>query len=196
MKQLASATALLLGFATVAMDRGYRLDEVSAAVAGEHDYFDTLSRRSDVWKSYSLRSSNQIRAQKEGGYVEGGGSAIVQWASYDPENDTDRNRQDGAKVVIPAFMETTTTLTEAYRPLYPVGRVIKVDREVMTVTSWLTDTTISVVRGAYASASAAHSAGAVLMHSTNSLRNQIRLPLGTEDGHSYFFTWDTYWTDS
>ena len=24
----------------------------------------------------------------------------------------------------------------------------------------------------------------------------MRLPLGTEDGHSYFFTWDGYWTDS
>jgi hypothetical protein len=34
------------------------------------------------------------------------------------------------------------------------------------------------------------------MRNTNSLRPQVRFPLVTEDGHSYFFTWDGYWTDS
>ncbi len=32
--------------------------------------------------------------------------------------------------------------------------------------------------------------------SNNSLISMARLPLDTTDGHSYFFTWDGYWTDS
>ena len=31
---------------------------------------------------------------------------------------------------------------------------------------------------------------------TNSLRNQVRLPLGTADGHVYFFVWDVRWSET
>jgi hypothetical protein len=92
--------------------------------------------------------------------------------------------------------DTVLPLETAYRPLFPVDRIIKVDREIMTVTGWLSETTIAVKRGAYGTARAAHAAGADLMHSTNSLQSEVRLPIGTEDGHDYFFAWDTYWTDS
>lgn len=204
MKQLVCWSALFLGICGVALDLASR-DGVEAAEVNQHSYFDTLVRRSDVWKSYSLRTAAQLSPDSQGGLI---AAPDQEWASYSPDTDTDRNRQDAAKVVIPAFNATTVltravgasdtllTLESAYKPQYPVGRVIKVDREVMRVASWQSDTTISVERGAFSTAAASHAAGAVLMHATNSLKNQIRMPLGTSDGHSYFFTWDGYWTDS
>jgi hypothetical protein len=202
MKKLACSTAILLAFALLIFDFSA---QVGAAGADEHGYFDSLVRRADVWKSYSLRNPGQLRTQREGGYAAG---PDMRWVTYSPETDTDRHKQDAAKVIIPPFYETTLlgaavnstdtvlTLDEAYKPLYPPGRVMRVDREVMTVTGWLDDKTISVQRGTYASTPSSHAAGATVAHATNSLRNTIRLPLGTEDGHSYFFTWDAYWTDS
>ena len=34
------------------------------------------------------------------------------------------------------------------------------------------------------------------MANTNTVPNNVELPLGTSDGHTYLFTWDAYWTDS
>jgi hypothetical protein len=196
MKRLAYSTAVFLGFALVTLDRGPgSLSGVAAAGADEHGYFDSLVRRADVWKSYSLRDPAQLPVN----------DAL---ASYRPDADTDRHRQDAAKFVIPAFFQTavltqgtsaaenTLTLNDARKALYPPGRVIRIDREVMTAKYWISDTSVAVERGTYGSTPAAHAAGAPVMHSTNSLKSQVRLPLGTEDGHSYFFTWDAYWTDS
>jgi hypothetical protein len=76
------------------------------------------------------------------------------------------------------------------------NRAFKIDRETMTVVMWLSDTTISVKRGAYGTTPAPHAAGAVVRTNTNSLPGQIRVPLLTEDAHSYLFTWDGYWTSS
>jgi hypothetical protein len=207
MKRLACATAALLALALVVIDGGLRTDRVAAAVAGEHDYFNTLSRRADAWKVYSLRDPAMFRDDRFGGYSEGDpepGSGVT----YSPNTDTDRHRQDAAKVEIPAFFadttlsqgigagDTTLKLTYAYRAAFPRDRVIRVDREVMTVTQWVDDYTITVSRGSFASAPAAHAAGAAVERNTNSLRHQVRLPLNTTDDHTYFFTWDGYWTDS
>lgn len=173
----------------------------------QHAYFNSLVSRRDHWKSFSLRAADQVSSTRVGGYAQLR-TGEVSGVTYDPAQDTDRHRQDATKVTIPAFIpttqlaqpvgstDTTLTLVTAYKPNYPPGRVIRVDSEVMTVVSWLTDTTVSVARGAYGTSKAGHSGGASVMHSTNSLRTQIRLPLGTEDGHDYFFTWDSYWTDS
>lgn len=201
MKRLVCTTAALLALALMGAD-GFRTDSVTAAVAGENDYFDMLSRRGDAWKVYSLRNAAQVAQYT------GGNSTPDSGVIYDPAGDTDRHRQDAAKVIIPAFMDTATLqqattanattlkLDYAYRAAFPKGRVIRVDREIMTVTGWVDDNTINVQRGSYSTSPAAHAAGAALERNTNSLRNQLKLPLGTEDNHSYFFTWDGYWTDS
>src|SRR5262245_7959118 len=169
-----------------------------------HAYFNALVQRRDLWKAYSLRDSAQLASRREGGFS----VTSDRWVTYDLAGDGDRHRQDAAKVVVPAFYatatltqgvsaaDTTLTLNEAYKPNFPARRVIKVDQEVMTVTAWLTDTTVSVTRGTFGSVPVPHSAGSTILHATNSLRNQVRLPLGTEDGHDYFFVWDAYWTDS
>jgi len=174
------------------------------AQADAHAYFNALVQRRDLWKAYSLRDSAQLASRREGGFS----VTTDRWVTYDLAGDGDRHRQDAAKVVVPAFYatatltqgvsaaDTTLTLNEAYKPNFPARRVIKVDQEVMTVTAWLTETTVSVTRGTFGSVPAPHSAGATVLHATNSLRNQVRLPLGTEDGHDYFFVWDAYWTDS
>jgi hypothetical protein len=189
-----TAIAAALVAVLVGSLRGPGRESILLAAEDPHAYFTALSRRSDVWRSFSLRDPAQLAGRA--------------WVTYDPGTDTDRRKQDAAKVVVPAFFRTAAlgravssddsvlTLDAAYRPLYPADRVIKVDREIMTVVSWLSDTTVSVKRGAYGSARAPHSAGADLLHSTNSLQSEVRLPLGTEDGHDYFFVWDTYWTDS
>ena len=64
------------------------------------------------------------------------------------------------------------------------------------MTKWLTDTTISgparnprVERGSAPGR-------CILCAAPRTASSQIRLPLKTEDDHSYFFTWDAYWTDS
>jgi hypothetical protein len=201
MKRLVCTTAALVALALTGFD-SLRTDSVAAAVAGENDYFDSLARRADAWKVYSLRTAAMVDT------FTGGDSTPDSGVIYSPATDTDRHRQDAAKVVIPAFMpttklsqpvsanDTTLKLEYAYRSAFPKGRVIRVDREVMTNTGWVDDNTITVQRGSYASTPAPHAAGADLERNTNSLRNQLKLPLGTEDNHSYFFTWDGYWTDS
>ena len=171
-----------------------RLETNVAAAEDPHAYFNMLVRRNDHWKSYSLRDPAQLGNR--------------QYATYDPASDTNRQKQDAAKFVIPAFYATTyltepvsptatvLTLEEAYKPSFPRNRVIGIGKEIMTVTAWLTNTTVSVARGAHGTTPEAHAAGAPLLHATNSLRSQVRLPLLTEDGHDYFFVWDAYWTDS
>ena len=174
---------------------GYHLIERGAEAAEDpHAYFNALIKRTDHWKSYSFRDQAQLGSSR--------------WATYDPSSDTDRHRQDAAKIIVPAFLpstqltkaiSTTDTILEletAKKPSFPRNRVIQVDREVMTVTAWLSDTSISVTRATHGSTPASHASGATLMRATNSLPNQVRVPLGTEDGHDYFFVWDSYWTDS
>ena len=206
MKRLACSTAVLVALALVGFD-WLRTDRLTAAVAGENDYFEALTRRADIFKFYSLRDAAQLRDKRLGGYSMGEpetGSGVF----YSPSTDTDRNKQDAAKVMVPAFYsdttlsqaisatDTTLKLTLAYKPSYPINRIIRVDREVMTVTLRPDDYTITVQRGTNGSSAAAHAAGAVVELSTNSLRHQVRVPLMTEDNHTYFFTWDAFWTDS
>jgi hypothetical protein len=180
---------------------------VYAAAGDEHAYFEALQRRADLWKAWSLRDPAQLISDSLGGFATGP-VAEAKSITYSPEMDTDRRRQDAAKIVIPAFLETTvlTRSVSSTDTVLPVviapkgqlgsGRVIKIDNELMRVTEWSSETTAFVQRAQFGTSAAPHNAGAVLVHATNSLKTQIRLPLGTEDGHSYFFTWDGYWTDS
>ena len=55
---------------------------------------------------------------------------------------------------------------------------------------------VTVARGQAGTRAQSHSAGAAVIINSNSLSNQVRCPIASEDGHTYFFTWDAYWTDS
>ena len=102
MKRLAYTTAALLALALMILDGGLRTDGVVAAVAGENDYFESLTRRADAWKTYSLRTATQVADDNAGGFAQGP-SSDDSGVTYSPGTDTNRNRQDAAKVVIPAF---------------------------------------------------------------------------------------------
>jgi hypothetical protein len=110
--------------------------------------------------------------------------------------------------VVPTFYETSY-LTQALAAnatilsvestaggLFPRDRVIRIDSEIMTVVTAPTSSTVQVTRGSFGTQVVPHASGAIISHATNSLRSQLRLPLGTEDGHDYFFVWESYWTDS
>lgn len=115
---------------------------------------------------------------------------------------------DAARVTIPAFflsdaLDGPVNETQAYLPintttsaLYPSGRVFKIGREILTVIARVSATEIHVTRGTYGTTPEAHATGAFISHATNSLKQQARFTLGTEDGHTYLFTWDGYWTES
>jgi len=55
---------------------------------------------------------------------------------------------------------------------------------------------LHVQRGTYGTVAAAHTSGTEAAVATNTVPNPIRVPLGTEDGHTYLLTWDGLWTDS
>jgi hypothetical protein len=168
-----------------------------AAAEDPHAYFDQLVRRSDHWKSYSFRDNAMLGNRR--------------FVTYDPASDTDRHRQDAAKVVVEAFYErnptprlaqplsasaTVLVLEAATKGGFVRGADIRIDKEVMTVVAWLPENSVTVTRGAFGTAPTTHAAGATIMHASNSLRSQVRVPLETEDGHDYFFVWARYWTDS
>lgn len=211
------AAALLIMLLGVSVWAPQRTDAAGSA----HAYFDALVGRGDHWKSYSLRPragepigsadyERQLNHPKDGGYANSNSGDLT--VSYDPARDADPNRQDAAKVVIPAFAsittlaraidawQTTIPLTVASSSLLSNGRELKIDSEIMTVVRVsgvaLTGNEVTVVRAQDATAAATHSAGAGVSTSQNSLSNQLRLPLGTADGNTYLFTWDGYWTSS
>jgi hypothetical protein len=204
-----------------------------AATTDPHAYFNALVARPDVFKAYSLRPvagapktspdyANQLLQPKLGGYAACNSCDL--WITYGPDTDTDPNKQDAAKVVIPAFIDLGQTLGAAISSsdnfaggvtmlsvpgvssTYQAPRTIRVDNELMTVVdpdgagalksydSALG--TLYVKRAQFGTVRAAHAAGARLGASSNTIPNAVRLPLGTSDGHTYLFTWDAFWTDS
>lgn len=153
---------------------------------GQHDYFEALCARPEHWRSASLRSDVQLSPP-----------GVV----LDPV-------MDAARVTIPPFYlsdaldgpitETQTTLpiNTGTASMYPNGRVFKMGREIVKVVTRLSATAIEVTRGAFGTTPSPHATGTFIYHATNSLRNQVRVRLGTEDGHDYFATWDVYFGDS
>ncbi len=200
----AAALLALLAFTLATSETG------AAARLERHAFFDALVARPDHWKSWSLRDPAQLDHPVNGGFAVSNNTTTGLWVTYDPPGDTDPRAQDAAKVVVPAFsaatslaepiaaQATTLTLVSAGAGrigAYFEGRTLLVDREVMTVVSRRGDD-ITVTRGDMGTVAAAHAAGADVSLSNNSLRNQVRLPLDTSDGHSYVITWEGYWTDS
>ena len=156
-----------------------------------HAYFNSLIRRPEHWRSYSFREAAQVGTR---------------WVTYNPAADSRPNRQDAAKVIIPAFRPGTVQLVEsvnasattlAVNDAYALQprRTLKIDNEIMPIVS-RSGNTVTVTRGGFGTAPASHAGGAEISLATNSLPAQVRVPLGTEDGHDYLFVWDSYWTDS
>lgn len=193
--------------------------------SGNHGYFDALVARGDFWKGFSLRPvagqlvgtpyyEKQLDYPLQGGYHDSNAGA-KQWI-YNPGADGDAHAQDACKMIIPAFIRlgdvpggTTATLTSdigdsdttfnvtTLTSTYAAPRDIRIDGEVMRVTGYnLPAQTVTVIRGRAGTTATSHTAGTQIYISINSCTNQLRIPIGTTDGHTYLFTWDAYWTDS
>lgn len=183
-----------------------------AADSNPHAYFESLVGSQAHWKSYSLRDQAQLLEYKNSGKV-------PPHVTYGPETDTDPHRQDAAKVVVPAFVSPSDsdglpiTLAEPVGPydssvklstfqgsVWGNGRGMRIGNEVMRVLrpsgTIIEDNRVPVARGEGVTEPQSHAAGSQVHASNNSLPNQVRLPLGTEDGSSYLFVWDDYHTDS
>lgn len=193
-----------------------------SAEVSPHAYFDALVARSEFFKGASFRPAagqpatsvhyeKQLLGRQAGGYAQTANASYGYWVSYDPAADRDPARQDAAKVIIPAFSTisagfarlatdinstaTVISVTSATSNL-ELKTTLKIDQELMIITARdLPAGIITVARGQHGSTAASHSAGTALTRSTNSLQNQIRVPVKTTDGHSYVFTWDSYWTE-
>src|SRR3989344_4970369 len=165
-----------------------------AQAAGEHDYFNSLISRPDHWKSYSLRSAAQLDQYRSGSQLT---------TTYSPSTDTYHSPQDAAKVEIPPYIDIGSTLsgsmdaTQTRMPAYYVrsgnGVSYKIDSEILRWVSKNTDGTQNVVRGADGTVAASHTSGTKVLAATNAAVSQIRLPMGTQEGHSYLTTWDTWY---
>lgn len=177
-----------------------------------HAYFRALQALPSHWKSYSLRDPAQLDYPQHGGYAHNKHASVGLWVTYDPASDADPQAQDAAKVVIPAYanisdLHVLAVDIDAQQTVLPIldsvvnpsfyQRTVRLDAEKVVVES--VDTagkTITVLRGQAGTTPTAHAAGTRCELSVNSLLNQVRLPLGTEDGHTYVIVWDAYWTDS
>lgn len=191
------------------------------AQSDPHAYFNSLVSSAAHWKSLSFRNPAQLDYPKNGGYALSNSGPLR--VTYAPASDTNPEKQDAAKIVIPAFtakgtltipMSATSTLITVSEDssVWAQGRAVRVDSEVMVVQR-TRDTcglgtppakvvnpdgsiTVQVCRGQFGTTATSHSVGAVASVSINSLENQVRFPLGTADGHTYLFTWDAYYTAS
>jgi len=204
MKRVTATCLPVIILALFALDGPFLARAGSVAAAGAHDYFDTLVARSDHWKSYSLRSHQQMLDYRHT-------AARRMDVTYDPANDSYYKRQDAAKVTIPEFSgfselklpmtadATTVTLTAADSLMSSAlsdGRAMRIGSEIVTVVRQsgvgIKDGVVTVLRGQHGTAAAAHAAGVAAMGSVTSLLNQLRLPVATQDGYSYLLTWDAW----
>lgn len=172
---------------------------VVGATASHNAYFDALVARSDHWKSYSLRDPSQLQKPSQGGYV---------YADYLPNPWSYDSVVDAAKATIPEFFDSPSTtlanslgsgdtvMTLASAPgEFVTGVHVKIDNEVVLITSF-DGPVYGIKRAERGTAATSHTAGAGIKIGVNSIVNQLRVPLGTSDGNTYFFVWDSLWTPS
>ncbi len=186
-----------LGFGLVLAERGSQ-SAVSAAESDPHAYFDALTARNDHWKSFSLRTPEQVQEYKAA-------NSLPASVTYDPANDPHPRRQDAAKVEVPTWLlsgtlalpvaegDFTVTLEQA-GPAFVKNSQLLVDNEIMNITG-KTGNVLTVTRGFFGRPIASHQAGAPVSLGNLSLPNQVWLPLNTEDGHVYLATWDAWYSE-
>jgi hypothetical protein len=105
--------AVLLVIAAAVAVRAVRLTSIpmpdqataSASSAGNtHEYFNSLVARPDHWKSYSLRETRQMAPPAAGGYAHANKRPPA--VTYVFPDDPDPRKQDAAKVVVPARLNS------------------------------------------------------------------------------------------
>jgi hypothetical protein len=193
MRRFICAVAFVLAVHIVAT-AGPATPALTSATTDPYAYFNTLVGSSASWKAYSLRDQSQLDMYKAA-------NSLPPDVTYDPANDTNPLRQDAAKVVIPEYVvapslasaidatQTTITLTGNVN----IRQSLKIDDEILLVGAG--GSTVPVTRGYAGTKPAPHAASATVWRGTNSLPNQVWLPMGTEDGHRYLTTWDAWFDE-
>lgn len=165
----------------------------------QHDYFDALVSRPDHHCSASLRDAAQLRSQLVGGYAQGNLAAIL-YITVDTAIEAARIRIEPfypwSLVTAPIALDDTVITYANDAQKLPPNRILRVGDEVMTVLDSPSPTSSTVRRGDVGTTAVAHATGAILRLAGNSLRNQLRIPIGTRDGHTYLFVWEYRWTRS
>lgn len=180
---------------------------------GTHAYWDTLVADS----AFVPAMSRSFRDQGQIDLLSGNKPNLEM--TYGPASDTYTRAKDAAKIVIAPFqpvykataqlvapMNTTQMtmnladlngdVTKVTTSLNARGRQIIVDDEVMILTEAHAplDRATGILtigqRGAYGTAITSHDIGARPRTAGSDLRTQARIPLNTEDGYVYQFTWD------
>lgn len=197
-----------------------------------NDYFAALDARPDRFRSLSLRPvagdttqasaywEKQLLGTSAGGYQRDSSHPAI---TYDYAGDTDPNKIDAAKLVIPAWYSTGSVLTQAVSPtdtvlhvnpfsfaasnFIPGGKQFRIITggvtEYMSIVSKdATASTVTVKRGTLGSTPIAHNVGDGIDSNTNTIPTNLVYPLGmgalsAEDkvGH-WLLTWDALWTSS
>lgn len=175
----------------------------SAASAQPHAYFEGLRARPDHWTSYSLRDDAQLRRYAVSDSAE-------MFVTYDAG-------MDAARVLMPWFVDVgaalhttpnrlgqdldasaTTFAVTGLTGVWNRGRSFMIDEEIFTLTAAANTTsgTVTASRGQFGTVATPHAAGTTVLRGGTGLQNQVRLPLGTANGHTYLFTWDVYNTET
>jgi len=96
MKRAAVSFSIVLGLGVLAVGEYPAGLATSLLAADAHAYFNALVANAAHWKSYSLRSQQQLDKYKQS-------SSAAPGVTYDPDSDTFTKPQDAAKVTVPAF---------------------------------------------------------------------------------------------
>lgn len=204
----------------------------ATAAAARNDYYSGLLARGDLFYARSLRpqagagfSSPHYEHQLAEDTASPAGYRNGPTATYSPTYTYPAaGEQDGTKWLIPCFTgiadgkstnslaSAVTSDTEAstvlqlssdnFGGLYNVGRIVKIDNELMRVTA--RDSVafqLTVDRGVYSSTKTTHAIGADVMHSGNSVLindrimfRDVNVPFA--DGNIACYVWDEYCNDS
>jgi hypothetical protein len=187
-----------------------------------HDLYESLCARPDMHKCVSFRDDTALNTDDRAGGLLSNASARHH-ASYDPHNDTHPHRQDAAKLIARAWLnsieqdvpganteatarklaadidadDTQITMTYADRAIV-TGYGIKIDDEIMVcLDPCRSGNTLNVLRGTYGTTATAHTAGAHIYRGINKhSANKLIFPLNMDDQTAtYFLTWDVLYTD-
>ena len=187
------------------------------ALVARPDFYKGYSLRPKVGApKTSPYYEGQLKSNKAtpSGYVQTGrGPLVSTLVVYD-------QTMDAAKIRIPTWQGAGTlkyALTATDATLSGLSNTgwgshsLKIESEIVTlvnrgrtaqsvtdpVTGKVTTTyTHPMLRGQFGTVAAAHATGTAWRKNGNSLNDQVRVPVGTQNGHSYLIVWDAYWTDS
>jgi len=206
----------------------FTITVLAAGSEGPHDFFNAAIVRGDCYKAYSFRPQPGItQPSAVRGVSDCSKSNWTQqltfatgttFITYDYAGDTNVEKQDGAKVVIPQWRTSIPNLTltapmgtgavgeqqtitvSAVQGI-ETGKAWKIENEIVIAPfSQSNSTSIIITRGGFNTTPVTHSSGVTVQNGSNSLSTgqQTRVPINTDGDVSanYLYVADLYYTNS